>query len=254
MKKNRTIMGMPVTIEIIDSNATEEIFEEVFNYLISVDEQFSPYKERSEVTLYNEGKILEKDLSAEMKKVLELSQETKNETEGFFDVVYDGKIDPSGLVKGWAIYNASEILRQKGFKNFYVEIAGDIEVAGLNNEGEKWAIGIRNPFNKEENIKVVHLSDRGIATSGTYERGQHIYNPKEKKLVEEIASLTVVGPNIYEADRFATACFAMGAKGIYFVEKLPNLEGYMIDHSGIATFTSGFSEYLPARPSGAGGK
>jgi FAD:protein FMN transferase len=243
MKENRIIMGMPVTIEIADLNAEIEVFEEVFDYLISVDERFSVYKKNSEITLYNEGKITKENLSEEMKKVLKLAEETKNKTDGFFDIVYGGKIDPSGLVKGWAIYNASIILHKKGFKNFYVEIAGDIEVAGLNNEGQKWAIGIRNPFNKKENVKVVYLSDCGIATSGNYERGKHIYNPKEKKPAEEIASLTVIGPNIYEADRFATACFAMGEKGIYFIEQLPGFEGYLIDKNKIATFTSGFEKY-----------
>lgn len=234
---------MPVIIEIVDSNATLEVFEEVFNYLISVDERFSVYKKTSEITSYNEGKIKKEDLSDDMKKVLELSEETKNKTDGFFDIMYDGKIDPSGLVKGWAIYNAGELLRKKGFKNFYVEIAGDIEVRGLNSEGKKWAIGIRNPFNKKENVKVVYLSGVGIATSGTYERGHHIYNPKEKKQADEIASLTVIGPNVYEADRFATACFVMGKEGIYFIEKKPLFEGYMIDHDGVATFTSGFEKY-----------
>lgn len=235
---------MSVVIEINDSNATLRVFEEIFDYLISVDERFSTYKKNSEITLYNEGKITEKDLSADMKKVFELSEETKNKTDGFFDIVHDGKIDPSGLVKGWAIYNASLILHKNGFKNFYVEIAGDIEVAGLNSEGKKWAIGIRNPFNKKENVKVVYLSNKGIATSGTYEREEHIYNPKKpNETIEDIVSLTVIGPNIYEADRFATAAFAMGRDGIYFIEKLVGFEGYMIDKNGIATFTTGFEKY-----------
>ena len=236
-------MGMPVVVEIVDINATRTIFDEVFNYLISIDERFSTYKKNSEITLFNEGKINERDLSVDMKEVLALSEKTKKETNGFFDILYNDKIDPSGLVKGWAIYNASLILRKYNFKNFYIEIAGDIEVAGLNKEGKKWAIGIRNPFKKEENVKVVYLSDVGIATSGTYERGKHIYNPKEKKPADEIMSMTIIGPNIYEADRFATACFAMGKKGIEFIESLSGFEGYMIDHSGIATFTSNFEKY-----------
>ena len=236
---------MPAIIEIVDSNASPLVFEEVFNYLISVDEKFSPYKKNSEITLYNEGKIDKKNLSDDLKKVLELSEETKNETNGFFNIFHNRKIDPSGLVKGWAIYNASLILRKKGFKNFYVEIAGDIEVAGLNNEGKKWIIGIRNPFNKKENVKVVHLSDKGIATSGTYVQGDHIYNPKKpNETIKDIVSLTVIGPNIYEADRFATAAFAMGREGIYFIEKLVGFEGYMIDKNGIATFTTGFEKYV----------
>jgi thiamine biosynthesis lipoprotein len=76
-------------------------------------------------------------------------------------------------------------------------------------------------------------------------RGEHIYNPKApKEEIKDIVSLTVVAPDIYEADRFATACFAMGRDGIYFLEKSPGLEGYVIDSTGIATFTSGFEKYL----------
>lgn len=235
---------MPVTIEVVGPNITQEIFDEVFDYLISVDERFSTYKKNSEITLYNEGKISKSDLSEDMKKIFELSLDMKNKTNGFFDIVYGGKTDPSGLVKGWAIYNAAKILREKGFKNFYVEIAGDIEIAGLNSEGEKWAIGIRNPFNKNENVKVLHLSDVGIATSGTYENGEHIYNPKENNKANEIISMTIIGPNVYEADCFATASFAMGKNGINFIEKNPTFAGYMIGHDGMATFTSNFKKYI----------
>ncbi len=57
-------------------------------------------------------------------------------------------------------------------------------------------------------------------------------------------SLTVIGPNIYDADRFATAAFAMGRDGIYFIENLEGFEGYMIDKNGMATFTTGFEGYV----------
>ena len=53
----------------------------------------------------------------------------------------------------------------------------------------------------------------------------------------------MIGPNIYEADRFATAAFAMGARGIHFIEKFLDLEAYMINQKGIATMTSGFEKY-----------
>ena len=113
-----------------------------------------------------------------------------------------------------------------------------------NYNNKKWAIGICNPFNKKENIKIVYLSNKGIATSGTYERGNHIYNPLTNNIATEIKSMTVIGPHIYEADCFATACFAMGVNGINFLEKLNGFEGYMIDHDGIATFTTNFEKYL----------
>ena len=151
--------------------------------------------------------------------------------------------DPSGLVKGWSIYNAANILKEKGFNSFYVDVAGDIQPHGRK-EGEKWKVGIRNPFNRNEIIKVLHVSEEGVATSGTYIRGQHIYNPFDKNSnLTDVVSLSVVGPNIYEADRFATAAFAMGKKGIDFIAQLNGFEAYMIDKDGVATMTQNFNKY-----------
>src|SRR5258706_490587 len=126
-----------------------------------------------------------------------------------------------------------------------VDAGGDIQVFGKNNEGRDWRVGIRNPFNMDEIVKVLAVSDCGVATSGTYVRGQHIYNPKDsEETIPEIVSLTVIGPNIYDADRFATAAFAMGRDGIIFIERLEGFEGYMIDKNGLATLTSGFEGYV----------
>ena len=239
-------MGMPVVVEIADANASQASLDAVFDYFTAIDERFSTYKPTSEITLFNEGTIAEAQLSEEMKTVFHLSEETKKLTNGFFDIDFAGTRDPSGLVKGWAIHNAADILRKKGFKNFYVEVGGDIEVAGKNNSGTLWSIGIRNPFKREEVVKVVYLDNKGIATSGSAVRGLHVYNPKEKRPAADMVSMTVIGPNIYEADRFATAAFAMGKSGIHFIEGLPGFEGYMIDHDGIATYTSGFEKYTHA--------
>ena len=86
-----------------------------------------------------------------------------------------------------------------------------------------------------------------MATSGNYIRGDHIYNPHASaEIIKDIVSLTVIAANVYEADRFATAAFAMGADGINFIEKLLGLEGYLVDKNGIATYTSGFEKYIIA--------
>src|SRR5581483_3133547 len=100
-----------------------------------------------------------------------------------------------------------------GIQNFYVEAGGDIQVKGRARPGQPWRIGIRNPFDRYQNIKVVELTDQAIATSGTAIRGQHIYNP-HGATDPAVVSLTVIGPTIYDADRFATAAFAMGRAGI----------------------------------------
>ena len=229
-------MGMPITIEVQDKNIKSIDIDEVFNYFHYIDDNYSPFKESSEVGKLNKGEAI----SSEMKMLLKLSEDLKKETSGYFDIKRpDGKIDPSGIVKGWSIRNAADILRKKGFKKFFVDAGGDAEIVG-----ENWKWGIRNPFNVKEIIKVLKLSNCGIATSGTYERGKHIYSPITKNYeIPDIVSLTVIGPNVYEADKFSTPAFAMGKAGISFIEKQKGLEGYMIDSKGIATMTSGFKKY-----------
>ena len=235
-------MGMPITVEVVDQYTKIDVFEKVFSYFEYIDNKFSTYKKDSEISLINEGKIELLKASSDMKKVLNFAEETKKETHGYFDVYHDGRINPSGIVKGWAIYNAAKILIKHGFSNFYIEAGGDIQVFGKNKLRKSWKAGIKSPFRRKKIVKILYLTNCGIATSGNYERGMHIYNPLNKKRADEIASMTVVGPNVYEADRFATAAFAMGKKGIGFIEKQKNLEGYMINKQGQVTFTSGFEK------------
>lgn len=244
-------MGMPVTVEIADTaalpNEIETAIRAAFDYFTYIDEKFSTYKTTSEITAINEGRLTPEQWSEDMKTVFTLSAKTNWLTDGYFDIRRpDGKYDPSGLVKGWAIWNAAKLVEARGYKNFYVDAGGDVQTCGKNAEGLPWTVGIKNPWNEKENVKVVRVSGEGVATSGTYIRGEHIYDPKTGKPANEIASLTVVGPNIYEADRLATAAFAMGRKGIGFIEQLPDVEGYMIDKEKIATMTSDFKKYLPA--------
>ncbi len=244
MKQTRLLMGMPITLEVMDEQVTQDDLNAVFAYFVSVDERFSTYKETSEIAKINRGELLLAQYSEEMKTILALCDQTKKDTHGYFDIWHGDICDPSGLVKGWAIQNAANMLKERGLRHFYVDAGGDIEVAG-NNNGKLWRIGIRNPFNRNENVKVLALTNRGVATSGTAIRGQHIYNPHhpDQQLVD-VLSITVIGPNIYEADRFATAAFAMGKQGIQFIEELAGFEGYMIDVHAKATYTSSFERYV----------
>lgn len=242
-------MGMPITVEIVgDSSEIKNGIDAVFDYFKYVDEKFSTYKPNSEISRINRGELGEKEWSEDMRIVFALSEKAKKETNGYFDIVArNGKYDPSGLVKGWSIWNAANLLKGNGLENFFIDAGGDVQVSGKNNEGKDWRVGIRNPFKPEEIVKVLFVRDKGVATSGTYLRGQHIYNPKKmRELISEIVSLTVIGSNIYEADRFATAAFAMGKDGISFIQNLKDFEGYMIDKDGIATMTTGFNRYTAA--------
>src|SRR5690348_7073646 len=208
VKDTRLLMGMPITVEIVDATATAHDVDSVFAYFTAVDERFSTYKASSEISRINRGELSASQYSRDMQTVLALSEQTKQETHGYFDIERNGIYEPAGIVKGWAIQNAANMLKTQGRRNFYIDAGGDIAVAG-HKEGRPWRVGIRNPFNRNENVKVLALSERGIATSGTAIRGQHIYNPhRPDEPLLYVVSITVIGPDIYEADRFATAAFA----------------------------------------------
>jgi len=238
MRETKLLMGMPITVDILDPSVSQKNLDRIFAYFTYVDNKFSTYKKNSEISRINTSKI--KNYSSDMVEVLKLCRQTKNETNGYFNILHNGKLDPSGLVKGWSILKAANLIKQMGFIDYYIEVGGDIQVGG-----KTWTVGIRNPFKIKEIVKIINLKNKGVATSGTYLRGQHIYNPFfPGREIKDIVSLTVIGPNVYEADRFATAAFAMGGKGVNFIENLPGFEGYQIDSKGIATMTGNFEKYV----------
>ncbi len=242
--ETRLLMGMPITVEVRAPRVTQADLDRVFDYFAYVDDTFSTYKPDSAISRLNRGELSEAQCSEDVRTVLALSEQTRRDTDGYFDIRRDGGLDPSGLVKGWAIQRAAELLRDAGFRDYYVDAGGDVQVSGTK-EGRPWRVGIRNPFNRYENVKVLALSDCGVATSGTAIRGQHIVNPHDPTApLLDVVSLTVVGPSVYDADRFATAAFAMGERGIQLIERLPGFEGYMITARARATYTSGFERYV----------
>jgi thiamine biosynthesis lipoprotein len=180
-----------------------------------------------------------------MRRIFALAEQTRLDTFGYFDIRRpDGTIDPSGLVKGWAISEVARLLGDLGCRNYFVDAGGDVQTRGRPGDGEEWSVGIQNPFDPMAMVKVVYPHGGAVATSGNYVRGAHIYDPLHPgRLLIDLASITVIGSDIYDADRYATAAFAMGAEGIRFVDGVAGLEGYAIDSAGIATMTSGFGKY-----------
>lgn len=244
VKETRLLMGMPITVQVEDADATADDLERVFDYFGYVDATFSTYRESSDVSRLNRGELAPADYSDDLRETLALAERTKRETSGYFDIMRGGVCDPSGVVKGWAIQRAAEQLGERGRANFYIDAGGDIAIAGLR-DGAPWRVGIRNPFNRQQIVKALAVTDCGVATSGTAIRGQHIYNPHDPDMpLRDIVSLTVIGPTVCDADRFATGAFAMGREGIRFIEGLSGFEGYMIDAHGVATYTSGFGRFV----------
>lgn len=239
MKFTERIMGMNCVIEVLD-NCTSSDIDEVLEYLHAFDRKFSTYKRGSEISKINAKKIRISEASPEVKHVLDLCEETRILSNGYFNIEVEGYLDPSGLSKGFAMTEASKKLLKKGYKNFYISIGSDIEIHGLKN-GLPWKLEVPSPVKTLKSVGI-SVTDCGVATSGNYESGIQIYNPLKKKLVGDVLSLTVISHNIFEADRFSTAAFAMGEKGIGFLEK-HGIDGIMVTRDGKIKKTSGFDLY-----------
>lgn len=236
------IMGMPITIDI-PKVVDEAQFNSSFKRLRWIDDRFSTYKAGSEVSRFAARKLSEKELSDELKKVIKDCRKAQTMTAGYFSAWATGQFDPSGYVKGWAIAQAGQAIEAQGFKTYCVSAGGDIQARS---DSEKiWNIGIQDPTDLTKILNKLSILNGAVATSGIYERGAHIINPKTKKPANELLSVTVTGPDIIWADVLATAVFAMGADGLEFMDKQPDYKALIIDKTGRQLETSGWPSYNP---------
>jgi FAD:protein FMN transferase len=196
----------PVTAEIRSAAA------DAVAWLHHVDEVFSPFLPSSAVSRINRGETTPDQCLPEVAEVLDLCAQAREITDGWFDEAASGTLDPSGLVKGWAVRGASDLLHMAGARSTCVNGGGDLQFRGAPAPGGAWRAGIADPADSGALIAVVSVVGMAVATSGTAERGAHIHDPWTGEPIEggALASATVVGPDITWADAYATAAFAMG--------------------------------------------
>lgn len=219
-------MGTAVTIEV-PKLKNEAVIKAAFDRLREIDKKFSPYKKNSELSKYNRGELNEVTLSAEMKFVLHACRRTEERTDGYFSAWYGDQFDPTGYVKGWAIAEAGRVIENEGYATYCIYAGGDILARS---DGTKtWNIGVQDPGDKRKIINKLSILNGAVATSGNYERGKHIINPKTGEAADELLSITVVGPDIVMADVLATAAFAMGKKGLDFIKKQKGYKAVVIN-------------------------
>ena len=234
-------MGTGVSIDI--PGADDQLFQKVFERLIDIDERFSTYKSSSEVSKFISGQLTEDDLSRELKKVISACRQAEKDTEGYFSAWASGKFDPSGYVKGWAINEGAKIIKKAGHRTFCIGIGGDILAAS--GSDKVWRVGIQDPRDKNSIIATIAAKNIAVATSGTSARGLHIISPKTGQPADSILSITVVGPDIIDADVLATAAFVVGEFGLNFIGgQTRGYEALMVDETGKISMTSGMQALL----------
>ena len=230
-------MGMPVVVDARDDDADVSA---LFEWLRLVDETFSTYKEHSDISRLGRGEIRVDQAHPLVGEVLDECDRLRAETRGYFDARARGTLDPSGLVKGWAVERGARLLVAQGLTSFAINAGGDIRVVG----DEPWRIGIQHPIQRDKVAKVIESGDLAIATSGAYLRGTHVVNPHTRTPPQGVLSVTITGPDLAIVDAYATAAFAMGERGPWWTARLQGYEAMTILADGRLLSTPGF----PAEP------
>jgi FAD:protein FMN transferase len=236
------IMGMPIIVDVRDDGVSEADLEPVFEWLTWVDATFSTFKPESDISRLNSGELTLAEVDPEVRSVLERCEQLRVETLGFFDVhaASPDLIDPSGLVKGWSVDGAAALLDRAGCHNYSINAGGDVRLSGRAVPAFEWRVGIQHPLLKDRLAGVVALCDGAVATSGAYERGEHVLDPHTRTPPGSVLSVTITGPDLATADAYATAAFAMGAAGPAWTARLRGYEALTILADRQVLWTRGF--------------
>lgn len=217
------VMGTTVSIDVREPAVAESALDDAVAWFHDVDRRFSPFRSASEVSRVRDGRLSFEDASADVRAMFTLADELRVRTDGFFDPRAfrgDGRPDPTGVVKGWAVDEAIAQLRLAGARNVQVIAGGDLVAVGEPEPGRAWRIGIRHPDDPAGVAAILAVRDLAVATSGLYERGAHIVDPHTGSVPTALRSMTVIGPNLALADAYATAAFAMGEAGVGWIAGL----------------------------------
>ena len=228
-------MNMPFTIIFVKNNfdetlieALNQVIDEIDKYLKKVEEKFSPFLPDSLVSRHTDlGEVLQENFfDLEYQEVYSRSILAEKETRGLFNPFFEGKYNPTGLVKGWAIETV--------FMNNIIEAgaingAGDMQVGTSLDSDFSWEIGIENPEDREKIIARYSIKNGAVATSGINKKGQHI---KSENDIEHI-QVTVIGRYLSDVDIMATVGIVSN-KNVWseFVEK-NKLTGILLTKEGI---------------------
>src|SRR4051812_8414112 len=233
----REIMGMPIGIDVRDRDVDVEV---AFASLRQADAVFSTYRPDSDISRLDRGELTIAECRPEVDEVLARCLALERATDGFFSVRAAGRLDPSGLVKGWAVDGAADRLAAA---SFCINAGGDVVARGRPAPDRLWRVGIRHPIEPDRLAAVVAVEDLAVAASGEYERGAHILDPHTGRPPDGLLAVTVVGPDLATADAYATAAFAMGADGPAWTATLSGYDALCITSDEQVLSTPGFARY-----------
>lgn len=257
-KRVEHLWGTAISTDVRDP-ISAALLDRVYAGFQRVDDVFSTWRPDSEISRVAAGELDWGSADPDLRAVVELCDRVGAESLGAFDIRVGsdprvghreglGPIDPSGLVKGWALERAATLLRCEGIANFAINAGGDVVTAGQSRGGEGWRVGIQHPWERDKVAAVVMVSDRGVATSGRYERGDHIIDPRTGSPATGVMSVTVIGPDLALADGYATAALVLGRDGALWLSERDGIAAMVIDDERRVTVVNDFDRYRVPGP------
>jgi thiamine biosynthesis lipoprotein len=225
-------MGTVFSFDVRSPGVDDAAMDEAVRWLHWVDRTFSTYRPDSDISRLGRGECTRAECAAEVGEIIDRCEQLVGETNGYFSLYSNGFLDPSGLVKGWAIERASDILVSAGSTSHCVNGGGDVQCVGDASPGQPWRVGITDPLVHGSLAGVVVGTGVAVATSGVAERGQHVVDPHTSAPPTQLASITLVGTHLADTDAYATAAFAMGATARDWVEQLPGHQAFAVNADG----------------------
>jgi len=240
------LMGTAIRVELVDGRDREELLDEVFSWFREVDTRFSLYRPDSEMSRVARGELRESEAHPDIRAVIDECEAVWVRSDGAFDIRShrpDGLLDPTGLVKGWSVDRAGSLLLAADVSDWSINAGGDILVHGRPGPGQVWRIGIQHPRQRDAIAAVVAATDLAVATSGTYERGDHIIDARSGSTLDTLLSVTVVGPSLALADAYATAAFSMADGAARWIASVDDYEGLVVTAGDRLILTEGMDRY-----------
>lgn len=208
--------------------------------LHSADRIFSTWRPESAISRLRRGELALEQAPPEVAEVLGLCEVARHLSHGWFDPwAMPGGVDPTGYVKGWAAQQALAELSGDGVDGAIVNAARDVASSGGMGPGIPFRIGIADPRAPRQLAAVVSLTG-AVATSGCYERGQHLIDPFSGQPAACAASASVIGPDLGLADALATGLAVAGDSGLAWIEQIDGYEALVIDDEGGRWWTDSF--------------
>jgi FAD:protein FMN transferase len=170
-------------------------------------------------------------------------------------------LDLASIAKGFGVEAVAGEIRQEGYRNFLVEIGGEVVASGVRKDGLPWIVGINRPVpgaTASEVYRAFSITNGAMATSGDYRlffeldgvRYSHVIDPHTGYPVKNhVVSVSVVASDCTFADGLATALMVMGVKkGLALVNRLKNVECLIVvqaPNGQLSDYTSdGFPKQL----------